>query len=140
MLLRLLDSVHCSLGQGAVPTLEFFYVLRQVAQLALRTSTFKKLSRVARDLPEIGQCDQKTGPSVIERMPAESREKLIRFAVDLMEDWPERFIEALGAADVNRADFFVAKASSPTWFWEVIESNLSKQNCSVTASAIESVI
>jgi len=64
---------------------------------------------------------------MVELLPINLRHQLLTIAVDLMRDWPYRFVALAAKAGISRVHFDGAQRL-PQWFEAVVDGPLAKQN------------
>ena len=95
--------------------------LHALSQLVIRTRRFFSLHR----------------RNTIELYPFEIRKTILNQAFVWLHDWPNYFVSELTKVGISRADFNGQYASLPPWLKVVVDSDLARQNRTVSKAVAE---
>lgn len=126
---------------GAGPTYShlYFIVLRRLMVLLVAGKKRDTLRRwVSRNwnTRDIGKSPRQYAG--IERLDVSTRRALLGMARELLEDWPERFIDCCKANGLSRQILLDQMDYIPYWFWNVIRWHVAKPRYEATEQEIES--
>jgi len=123
-----IDALQANTALSHVPMIERFQGLRALCQLLLRRRAGRVVfplymsdHEAARTLSELANT------RAIEELRVEVRDRLLRIGLDLLADWPSRFLTVCERAGVSRTHFNDAP-DLPAFLAEVVDQSLAKQN------------
>jgi hypothetical protein len=116
------------LGSISVASTEAFAALRGICQLFLRSASRRRIIEANNEWSvSARQVDQLQLPNSIELLEVNLRALLVPTAVDLLREWPERFVSFAQDANVSRMHFNGTYNQLPAWFNAVLCERLARQ-------------
>lgn len=137
-LLKWLDSPGVALGSNHVPAYEAFAALREMCQLFWRSNSATTIARSHGPYAAVAEAvlSAQQNCNRIELLPVALRAKLLPAAHQVLQDWPDRFLEFAASHDISRQFFFGAKHRLPSWMRKEVDTRLAKQNRFVTVENV----
>jgi hypothetical protein len=131
-----------NLGNVEVSAFDAFRVLRAMcglfiraatrAQIASGTSAYAKLTNALEDVD--GESRR------IESLSVRHREVIVPAALDLLHDWPHRFLAMANDSGIARVHFNGTYHLTPPWFNRFVDDELARQNRWVTSDDVLNVV
>lgn len=136
-----LDDSHVTLGRSRTPTSEAFAALREVCQLFWRRRSAMAIASSKSAFAPIAEAllASPFNCNRIEIMPIKLRALLVPTAYQMLQDWPDRFLDFASSSGITRQHFFDTHERLPSWMLAVIDAHLAKQNRFVTVECVEQV-
>jgi hypothetical protein len=133
-LLKVLDDGIAMIGGSPVYSHLYFRVLHHMLQLLMNRKWGDQLWE------EAGAELSGSRTKMFERMEIFDQAKLIKRAVWLLDEWPERFVDACRRQKILSSallhDFFDA----PFWYWDVVMRELYRPDWGVSEEEIKAAI
>ena len=123
-LLEILHDMGSTAADDRFPRQDYFRALWSTCRIISRRVERFDVAGILENFQEISGFHVKG--RTIEKQPARVRQTIIAGASRLLEDWPERFIDACVRAGISRTDCGARHGGSPEWFNAVVQRRLAK--------------
>lgn len=132
-------SVFTSIRIGAnltVPCHEYFRGLSAICHLFLRRRPNRALQRGHHEWRKLARSHAGTALNRVELLRVAARRELLEVAVEVLQDWPDRFLRFAHATSIQREHFSGSDGLQPPWMSEAIDAHLRRQQRWVRTSDV----
>ncbi len=120
---------------------EYFDGVRAVCQLFLRRRSGAQIARRNSILAaDLGFVPGRIEARQVELLDLNRRRALLDVALQIVDPWPESFVDFCHAAKLTQQHFSGAEALAPNWMRGVIDRQLRLQNRGVSSAKVDQVI